>query len=82
MPKMRLMRQIDSENGRICLRLEREYWRAVDMLASEDGWSNWRKFFCMQVITREPKDMPVASFVKRAFITYPLKFFDMRRSAP
>ena len=76
------MRQIGPENSRIFLRLEREYWRAVDILASEDGWSNWREFFCMQIITREPKDMPLASFVKRAFITYLLKFFDMGRSAP
>ena len=82
MPKKRLMRQIGPENSRIFLRLEREYWRAVDILASEDGWSNWREFFCMQIITREPKDMPLASFVKRAFITYLLKFFDMGRSAP
>ena len=72
----------DLENGRSCLLLEREHRQVVDILAYKDGWNNWREFFCMQVLAREPKDMPLASFVKRAIFTYPIEDFDFKKSAP
>ena len=82
MPKRHLLRHFELENGRSCLPLEHEYWQAVDTLAYNDGWNNWREFFFMQVLTREPKDMPLASFVKRAIFTYPVEDFDIKKSAP
>ena len=41
-------RQIDLDSGRSCLALEREYWQALEVLAYEDGWSDWRDFFNMR----------------------------------
>ena len=40
-------RHIDLDIGRSCLALEREYWQALEVLAYEDGWNNWRDFFYM-----------------------------------
>ena len=42
-------RLIDLDSGRNCLAMEREYWRALEVLAYEDGWYNWREFFYMRV---------------------------------
>ena len=38
-------RHIELDSGRSCLALEREYWLALEVLAYEDGWNNWRDFF-------------------------------------
>ena len=43
-------RHIDLDSGRSCLALEREYWRALEVLAYEDGWNNWRDFFYISSI--------------------------------
>ena len=40
-------RHINLDNGLSCLALEREYWQALEVLAYEDGWNNWRDFFYM-----------------------------------
>ena len=50
-------RHIDLDSGRSCLALELclalyertsiEYWQALEVLAYEDGWNNWRDFFYM-----------------------------------
>ena len=37
-------RHIDLDSGRSCLALERECWQALEVLAYEDGWNNWREF--------------------------------------
>ena len=54
-------RHIDLDSGRSCLALEREYWQALEVLAYEDGWNNWRDFFYMRVLPERPNDMPLAS---------------------
>ena len=67
-------RHIDLDNGRSCLALEREHWQALEVLAYEDGWNNWREFFYMQVLPGKPRDMPLASFVKRSILRIHLRF--------
>ena len=47
-------RHIDLDSGRSCLALEREYWQALEVLAYEDGWNNWRDFFYMRVLPDKP----------------------------
>ena len=56
---------IDLDTGRSCLALEREYWNAIEVLAYEDGWHNWRDFFYVNVLPDKPDDMPLASHVRR-----------------
>ena len=51
-------RHIDLDSGRSCLALEREYWQALEVLAYEDGWNNWRDFFYMRVLPDKPEDIP------------------------
>ncbi len=63
-------RHIDLDSGRSCLALEREYWRALEGLAYEDGWNNWREFFYMRVLPERPSDMPLASYVRKSIIKY------------
>ena len=46
-------RHIDLDSGRSCLALEREYWQALEVLAYEDGWNNWRDFFLYAGTTRQ-----------------------------
>ena len=79
MPKKRLMRQIDSENSRICQRLEREYWRALEVLAYEDGWNNWRDFFYMRVLPDKPTDISLASHVRRSITNFLFLEYDKAR---
>ena len=57
-------RHIDLDSGRSCLALEREYWRALEVLAYEDGWNNWRDFFYMRVLPDKPEDISLASHVR------------------
>ena len=57
-------RHIDLDSGRSCLALEREYWKALEVLAYEDGWNNWRDFFYMRVLPDKPEDISLASHVR------------------
>ena len=57
-------RHIDLDSGRSCLALEREYWQALEVLAYEDGWNNWRDFFYMRVLPNKPEDISLASHVR------------------
>ena len=43
-------RHIDLDSGRSCLAFKREYWRALEVLAYEDGWNSWRDFFCRNIL--------------------------------
>ena len=63
-------RHIDLDSGRSCLALEREYWQALEVLAYEDGWNNWREFFYMRVLPERPSDMPLASYVRKSITKY------------
>ena len=56
-------RHIDLDSGRSCLALEREYWQALEDLAYEDGWNNWRDFFYMRVLPDKPADISLASHI-------------------
>jgi predicted DNA-binding ribbon-helix-helix protein len=58
-------RHINLDSGRSCLALEREYWQALEVLAYEDGWNNWRDFFYMRVLTDKPENISLASQVRR-----------------
>ena len=37
-------------SGRSAIALEREYWKALETLAYDDGWHNWRDFFHAYVL--------------------------------
>ena len=63
-------RPFDLDSGRSCLALEREYWQALEVLAYEDGWNNWREFFYMRVLPERPSDMPLASYVRKSITKY------------
>jgi len=70
----------DLDSGRSCLALEREYWQALEVLAYEDGWNNWRDFFYMRVLPDKPEDISLASHVRLALIRELLSaFFDERK---
>ena len=58
-------RYISLESGRSSIALEREYWTALEALAYDDGWHNWRDFFYVNVLPNKPDDMPLASHVRR-----------------
>ena len=58
-------RHIDLDSERSCLALEREYWQALEVLAYEDGWNNWRDFFYMRVLPDKPEDISLASHVRK-----------------
>ena len=58
-------RHLDLDSGRSCLALEREYWQALEVLAYEDGWNNWRDFFYMRVLPDKPEDISLASHVRK-----------------
>ena len=59
-------RHIYTDNDyRSSLSLEREYWNALEVLAYEDGWHDWRDFFYIVVLKDKPDDMPVASYVRK-----------------
>ena len=75
-------RHIDLDSGRSCLALEREYWQALEVLAYEDGWDNWRAFFYMHILPERPQDMPLASFVRQSITRYLFEEYDWRRSVP
>ena len=56
-------RHIELDSGRSCLALEREYWQALEVLAYEDGWDNWRDFFSRNILPIKPEDIPLESHV-------------------
>ena len=58
-------RHISLESGRSSIALEREYWKALETLAYDDGWHNWRDFFYVNVLPNKPDDMPLTSHVRR-----------------
>ena len=62
-------RHINLDSGRSCLALEREYWKALETLAYDDGWHNWRDFFYVNVLPDKPDDMPLASHVRKTITT-------------
>ena len=72
-------RHIDLDSGRSCLALEREYWQAIEVLAYEDGWNNWRDFFYMRVLPERPDDMPLASYVRQSITKYLFEKYDRTR---
>ena len=51
-------RHIDLDSGRSCLALEREYWQALEVLAYEDGWNNWREFVYLSAPLQQTECMP------------------------
>ena len=59
-------RHIDLDSGRSCLALEREFWQALEVLAYEEGWNNWRDFFYRNILSNKPDDMPLASHVRKS----------------
>jgi len=75
-------RHIDLDSGRSCLALEPEYWQALEVLAYEDGWNNWRDFSYMRVLPERPRDMPLASFVRQSITKYLFEEYDKRRPTP
>ena len=60
-----VQRHISFESGRSSIALEREYWKALETLAYDDGWHNWRDFFYVNVLPDKPDDMPLVSHVRR-----------------
>ena len=75
-------RHIDLDNGRSCFALEREYWQALEVLAYEEGWNNWREIFYMRLLPDRPEDIPLASFVRRSISKYLFEEYDRRRPTP
>ena len=69
-------RHIELDNGRSCLALEREYWQALEVLAYEDGWNNWRDFFYMRILPGRSDDTPHASFVRQSTTKHLFKDHD------
>jgi len=60
-----LQRHIILDTGRSSIALEREYWTALEALANDDGWHNWRDFFYMNILPNKPDDIPLASHVRK-----------------
>ena len=58
-------RHISLASGRSSIALEREYWKALETLAYDDGWHNWRDFFYVNVLPNKPDDTPLASHVRK-----------------
>ena len=70
-------RHVTLASGRSSLGLEREYWKALETLAYEDGWHNWRDFFYMRVLPDKPEDISLASHVRKMVTVF---LFDEWRS--
>ena len=66
-------RHIDLDSGRSCLALEREYWQALEVLAYEEGWNNWRDFLYTRILLGRSDDIPHASFVRKSTTKYLFK---------
>ena len=74
-------RHIDLDSGRSYLALASEYWQALEVLAYEDGWNNWRDFFYMRVLPDKPEYISLASHVRKMVTVFPFDEFDERRSS-
>ena len=48
-------RHITLASGRSSIALEREYWKALETLAYDDGWHNWRDFFYVNGVTQQAR---------------------------
>ncbi len=64
-------RYISLESGRSSIALEREYWNALEVMAEEEGWGDWRDFFYAYILDDKPDGIPLASHVRK-FITLEL----------
>ena len=73
-------RHIDLDSGRSSLALEREYWQAIEVLAYEDGWNNWRDFFYMRILLVKPEDISLASHVRKIVTIFQFYKYDERKS--
>ena len=73
-------RHIDQDSGRSCLALERKYWQALEVLAYEDGWQNWRDFLYMRVLPDKPGDLSLASHVRKMVTVFLFAKYDEPRS--
>ena len=73
-------RHIDLDSGRSWLALEREYSQALEVLAYEDGWNNWRDFFYMRVLPDKPGDISLASHVRKIVTIFQFYKYDERKS--
>ena len=56
------------------------YWDIIVALAYEDGWNNWRDFFCVRVLPDKPTDISLASHVRKMVTVFLFDEFDERRS--
>ena len=63
-------RHISLASGRSSIALEREYSKALETLAYEDGWHNWRDFFYRNILPNKPEDMSLTSNVRRSIIAF------------
>ena len=73
-------RHIDQDSGRSCLALERKYWQALEVLAYEGGWQNWRDFLYMRVLPDKPGDLSLASHVRKIVTIFQFSKYDERKS--
>ena len=69
-------RHIDQDSVRSCLALERKYWQALEVLAYEDGWQNWRDFLYMRVLPDKPGDLSLASHVRKMVTVFLFAKYD------
>jgi len=74
-------RHITLASGRSSIALEREYWKALETLAYEDGWHNWRDFFYRNILPNKPDDMPLASYVRNYITSVLFIEYDKGRAA-
>ena len=63
-------RHISLASGRSSIAPEREYRQALEVLAYEDGWDDWRDFFYMRVLPDKRTYMPLANHVRKMVTVY------------
>ena len=69
-------RHITLASGRSSIALEREYWKALETLAYEDGW---RDFFYRNILPNKPDDMSLASHVRKSVTVFLFSEYDKAR---
>jgi len=72
-------RHISLASGRSSITLEREYWKALETLAYEDGLRNWRDFFYRNILPNKPDDMLLASHVRKSDTAFLFSEYDKAR---
>ena len=72
-------RHISLASGRSSITLEREYWKALETLAYEDGLQNWRDFFYRNILPNKPDDMLLASHVRKSDTAFLFSEYDKAR---